>query len=84
MRMRNFASTKMATSKGRRSVLTLENKIEIIRKIEKWKSQRQVAEIFEQQKSTVGDIRKDWENISCYVFGAEDPAVATRRCVVRG
>ena len=48
----------MVTSKPRQSVLTLEKKIEIIREIEKGKSQHRVAEIFELLKSTVGDIWK--------------------------
>ena len=43
------------TNKWRRSVLTLEKKIEIIKEIEKGKSQRHVAEIFELLKSTVED-----------------------------
>ena len=59
MHMHDFASTEMATSNRRQSVLTLENKIEIIREIEKGKSQRRVTEIFELLKSTVGDIWKD-------------------------
>ena len=54
--MSDFAFTEKATSKWRRSVLTLEKKIEIIREIEKGKSQRGVAEILELPKSTVGDI----------------------------
>ena len=69
------ASTEIATSKRRRYVLTLEKKIEIIREIEKGKSQRRVAEIFKLPKSTVGDIWKDREKTSCHVFGAEDPTV---------
>ena len=66
-------------SKQRRSVLTLEKMIEIIREIEKGKSQRRVAEIFELPKSTAGDIWKDREKISCHVFGAEDPTVTKHK-----
>ena len=65
------------------SVLSLEKKIEIIREIEKGKSQHRVAEIFELPKSTIEDIWKDREKISWDVFGAEDPTVAKRRCIVR-
>ena len=70
--MHDFASTEMATSKQRRSVLILEKKVEIIREIEKGKSQPCVAELFELPKSSVGDIWKDREMISYHVFGAED------------
>ena len=73
MRMRNFASMEIATSKRRRSVLTSEIETEIMRKMEEGKSQGHVA-----------GILKDREKISCHVFGAEDTTVAKLRCIVRG
>ena len=59
--MHDFASTEMATSTRKWYVLTLEKKIEIIKEIEKGKSQRRVAEILQLPKSTVGDTWKDQE-----------------------
>ena len=64
-------------------MVTLEKKIENVREIEKGKSQRRVAEIFELPKSTVEDIWKHREKIICYVFGAKYPTVAKQRCIVR-
>ena len=78
--MRDLASMEMATSKQRPSVLTLEKKIEIIRKIEKGKFQRRVAEIFEWPKSTVGDIWKD--QLTCLM--QMTPTVAKLQCIVHG
>ena len=82
--MCNIASTEMATSKQKQSDLILVKKIELIREIERGKYQRCVAEIFEMPKSTIGDIWKDREKISCHVFSADDLTVTKRRCIVRG
>ena len=75
MRMRNFASMEMATSKrGSLSLHLRKNR----------KSQHRVVEIFELPKSTIRDIWKDREKISCHLFGVEDPTVAKWQCIVHG
>ena len=52
------------TKKRKRSVLTLEMKLSIIKALEKGSSQRTVGESFGVPKSTVADIWKDRNKIS--------------------
>ena len=69
--------------KRKRSVVTIETKLEIIEAIEKGKSQRRVAELFEIAKSTVADIWKDREKLKNFVSTADVLSLAKKKCIVR-
>ncbi len=58
-------------SKRKRSVLTLEKKLEILKKLEKGLSQRVVGEKFGVAKSTVADIWKDRQKIINAISSSE-------------
>lgn len=63
-------------AKRKRSVVTLEKKIDIIRELKTGVSQRDVAKKFSMAKSTIGDIWKDCqkiedrvvENVALYIY----------------
>ncbi len=59
--------------KCKRSVLTLERKLEIIAEVKKGKSVRLVAGQFDVPKSTVNDIWKGREKIESFVSASECP-----------
>ena len=70
-------------SKRKRSVMSLEKKLDIIAEVRQGKSQRAVADRFGVAKSTVGDIWKNKEKIETHVTASANPALAKRRCIVR-
>ena len=69
-----------STTKRKRSVLTLEKKLDIITELRKGKSVRSVSGLFEVPKSTVGDIWKDRDKIEKHVTAT---TLAKKRCIVR-
>ena len=73
----------MSAKKRKRSVLTLETKIEIIHELQKGSSQRVVAGIFGVAKSTVSDIWRDRKKIEDCVSTSESLVFAKKRCIVR-
>ncbi len=71
-------------SKRKRSVLTLEKKLEILKELEKGLSQRVVGEKFGVAKSTVADIWKDRQKIINAISSSESPAFSNKkRCIIR-
>jgi len=64
--------------KRKRSVLTLERKLEVIGEIQKGKSQRLVASVFDIPKSTVGDIWRERDKIKAHVSASENPLFAKK------
>ena len=62
-----MASSSKAKQGRKRSVLTLEKKLDLIQEMKKGKSQRYVLELYKVPKSTVGDIWKEREKIENYV-----------------
>ena len=64
-----MASSSATTRK--RSVLTLEKKLDIIMELRKGKSVRSVSTLFEVPKSTVGDISKDRDKIEKHVTASD-------------
>lgn len=74
----------VVATKRKRSVLTLEKKLNIVRELEKGISQRVVGEKFGVAKSTVADIWKDREKLSAATSSSESPAFySKKRCIVR-
>jgi len=69
--------------KRKRSVITLEKKLEVIKELREGKSQRCVADLCSLPKSTVGDIWKDREKIQNHVSSSDCPSFAKRRHIVR-
>ena len=78
-----FASGPAMASKRKRSVMSLEKKLDIITQIRQGRSQRAVADGFGVAKSTVGDIWKNREKIEIHVSASTNPAFAKKRCIVR-
>ncbi len=71
-----------AVCKRKRTVLRLEQKLEILKPLEK--SQRVVGEKFGVPKSTVADIWKDRHKIHEAIASSESPALSNKkRCVIR-
>ena len=70
-------------SKRKRSVVSLEKKLDIIAQIREGKSQRLVAEHFGVPYSTVGNIWKSREKIETNVTASSNPAFAKKHCIVR-
>ena len=58
-------------SKRKRSVVTLEVKLQIIAELKEGKSQRLVAELYNIPKSTIADIWKAREKIEMHVSANE-------------
>lgn len=79
--MSSVSST--AGQKRKRTVVTLEKKLEIIAELKKGLSQRAVAEKFTIAKSTVSDIWKDRLKIEDRVAASDDVTFAKRRCIIR-
>ena len=69
--------------KRKRSVLTLEMKLNIVRALEKGTSQRVVGKKFSVAKLTVADIWKDRQKISDCIASSESPSYAKKRCIIR-
>ena len=61
-------------SKRKRTVLTLEKKLEVLKELDKRLSQRLVGEKHGIAKSTVADIWKDREKITTAICSSESPA----------
>ncbi len=77
-------ATAAVSKKRKRTVLTLEKKIEIIKALEKGSSQRVVGERVEVAKSTIADIWKDRKKIIDALGSTESPSfVYKKRCVIR-
>ncbi len=74
---------KVAVTKRKRSVLTLERKQEIISEVKKGKSVRLVSGQFGVPQSTVNAIWKGRERIESYVSASECPSLAKRRCIIK-
>ena len=70
-------------SKRKRSVMSLEKKLDIITQRRQGRSQRAVADGFGVAKATVGDIWKNREKIEIHVSASTNPAFAKKRCIVR-
>ena len=71
-------------SKRKRTVLTLEKKLEVLKELDKGLSQRLVGEKHGIAKSTVADIWKDREKITTAIASSESPALANKkRCIIR-
>ena len=70
-------------SKRKRSVMSLEKKLDIIADLRQGKSQRAVSDRFGVAESTVGDIWKNKDKIETYVTASATPTFAKRRCIVR-
>ena len=64
--------------KRKRSVLTLETKLNIVQVLEKGTSQRVVGKKFSVAKSTVADIWKDRQKISDSIASSESPSYAKK------
>ena len=74
----------MASKQSRkRSVITLEKKLELISELEKGQSFRLVSQHYNIPKSTLADIWKKRDKISHHVSGSEIPDVAKKRRVVK-
>ena len=74
----------VVAGKRKRSVLTLEKKLELVKKLEKGLSQLVVGEKFGVAKSTVVDIWKDHRKLSDAISSSEPPAFSyKKRCIVR-
>ena len=74
----------MASKQSRkRSVITLEKKLELISELEKGQSIRLVSQHYNIPKSTLADIWKSRDKISRHVSGSEIPDVAKKRRVVK-
>ncbi len=69
---------KVTVTKCKRSVLTLERKLETISEVKKGKSVRLVPGQFGVPKSTMNDIWKGREKIESYVSASECPSLAKR------
>ena len=74
---------KSLPNKRKRSMVTLETKMEIVCELQKGNSQRVVAERFGVAKSTVGDIWKYRQKIEDCISSSESLVYAKKRCVVR-
>ena len=84
--MASESETTMAsetTCKRKRSVLTLEKKLEIIAELRKGKSQRLASMQFGVPKSTVRDVWKDRDKIEAHLSASGNPSFAKKRCIVR-
>ncbi len=74
----------IAGNKRKRTVLTLEKKLEILKPLEKGLSQRVVAEKFGVPKSSVADIWKGRQKIQDAITSSESPAFSNKkRCIIR-
>ena len=70
--------------KRKRSVITLEKKLQVVGELEKGKSQRCVSDLHSIPKSTVADnIWKDREKIRKHVSASDCPSFAKKRHIVR-
>lgn len=69
--------------KRKRSVLTFEKNLKIVRGVEKGTSQRNVAEKSDFDKSTVADIWKDRNKLSACIEASESSTDAKKRCITR-
>ena len=67
-------------TKQKRSVVTLEVKLKIIKELEEDKLQRLVAEQFKVAKSTISDIWRDREKIKKHVSSCANPQQFAKRC----
>ena len=77
-------ATTAGSKKRKRSVLTLEMKLEIVKVLEKGTSQRVVGDKFGVAKSTVADIWKYRKKIADSIAFSESPAFANKkRCIIR-
>ncbi len=72
-------ATAAVSKKRKRTVLTLEKKIEIIKALEKGSSQRVVGERFEVAKSTIADIWKDRKKIIDALGSTESPSFVNKK-----
>ena len=71
-------------NKRKRSVLTLEKKLNIVKELEKGISQRAVGAKFGVAKSTVADIWKDRVKLFTATSSSESPTFyCKKRCIVR-
>ena len=72
-----------ASATRKRSVVTLEKKLDVIRMLEDGKSQRSVSSVFNIPKSTIADIWKQRAKITAHVSSSSCPASVKKRCIVR-
>ena len=78
-----MATAAVIGCKRKRSVLTLETKLKIVKELEKGTSQRVVGEQFVVAKSTIADIWKDRKKIADSIASSESPAFANKkRCII--
>lgn len=71
------------SNKRKRSVLTLETKLEIVRALEKGNAQREFASKFGVAKSTVADNWKDRQKLSNFTLASESCSYTKKRCIIR-
>ena len=72
-----------ASKKRKRTIHTLEMKLEIVKALEKGDSQRLVGQKYGIAKTTIADIWRDRKRITDSVASSESPAFANRkRCVI--
>ena len=74
---------KFLPNQRKRSMVTLETKMEIVCALQKGNSERVVAERFGVARSTVGDIWKYRQKIEDCISSSESLVYAKKRCVVR-
>lgn len=73
----------MASCSCKRSVITLETKLEVITMLKEGKSQRSVSASLNIPKSIVADIWKQRVKIEDHVSSSDCPASVKKRCIVR-
>ena len=70
-------------SRRRRRLITLDQKLKIIKELKSGKLQRLVTTLHSVPKSMVGDIWSDHDKIENFVSMNNCPSVAKKRCIVR-
>ena len=71
--------TAKAGTKRKRTVLTLEKKLEILKELQRGSSQRAVGDKFNVPKSTVADIWKDRQKITDAIAASESPEFSNKK-----
>ena len=73
----------MASVGCKRSVVTLERKLDVIRMLEDGKSQWSVSAVFNIPKSTIADIWKQRAKTTAHISSSSCPAYAKKMFIVR-
>ena len=75
-------ATAVGSKKRKRSVLTLETKLEIVKALEKGTSQQVVGDKFGVAKSTIANIWKDHKRTADSIAFSESPAFTNKKCYI--